>query len=141
MIATIGLTAIGCLDSGTLMPSQPGGHGAGASGAAGAPGPGGVGGAAGRAGTGAGAGTGAPSACAGGPCPVTVLAADQMGPQTLVVTGGKVYWPNHDGHTIMAVSTEGGAPELVVGGLSAPVVLALDDNNLYWADDIDSGPS
>ena len=133
MIATIGLTAIGCLDSGALMSSQPGGHGE-TGGAAGAPG------GAGRAGTGGpagAAGTSAPSACAGGPCPVTVLAADQMGPQTLVVTGGKVYWSNHNGNAIMAVSTEGGAPEVVVGGLSAPVVLALDDNNLYWADDVD----
>ena len=45
LIATIGLTAIGCLDSGGLMPSQPGGRGgtAGASGGAGgAPGRGGT---------------------------------------------------------------------------------------------------
>src|SRR3954469_8087091 len=133
LIAAINLTAIGCLDSGALMPSQPGGHGAtaGASGgAAGAAGPGEHGGVGGP------PGPRVPSPCAGGPCPPTVLADYQSGPQNLVVTGGKVYWPNHNGNAIMAVSIEGGTPEVVVAGLSAPVVLALDDNNLYWTDDV-----
>lgn len=119
VIGTISLTALGCVDGGALMPSGSGDGGAG------------TGGAAGRAGTAGAAGTGAP------PASPTVLASNQMGPQALVVSGGKVYWPNHNGNTIMAVSIEGGAPEVVVGGLTAPVTLALDDNNLYWTDDID----
>jgi len=139
LIGTISLTALGCFDGGALMPSASGGHGGMGGGSGSGGGAGGRGGGLpnGRGGTAGAAGTAAPSACADAPCPLTVLAADQMGPQTLVVSGGKVYWPNHDGNTIMAVSIEGGAPEVVVGELTAPAALALDDNNLYWTDDID----
>lgn len=62
----------------------------------------------------------------------TVLAANQTGPQSVVVNSSNVYWTNLSGN-ISTVPIFGGAVK-VIGASQDPGAIALDADYVYWTD-------
>ena len=79
--------------------------------------------------------------CAGSQCySARRLAAEQDGPDQLVVTATHVYWTSNCGGSIMRVGKDGGEPEVVALGQFAVRSVAVDDSRAYWAMACPGGP-
>ncbi|HEX4404321.1 MAG TPA: hypothetical protein VH560_05805 [Polyangia bacterium] len=80
--------------------------------------------------------------CVLGACqatPAQMAAMPGCGAAHLVVGGGTLYWTERATGAVksLATTSPGGAPTLVASGQSMPGVLAVDDTNVYWANDGD----
>ncbi|HTA18458.1 MAG TPA: hypothetical protein VK989_04160, partial [Polyangia bacterium] len=73
------------------------------------------------------------------PTPVLVATMTGCGVAHLIVGGATLYWTERATGAVksLATASPGGAPTVVAQGQSMPGVLAVDDTNVYWANDGD----
>jgi hypothetical protein len=73
------------------------------------------------------------------PTPVLMAAMPGCGVAHLVVGGPTLYWTERATGVVkgLATASPGGTPTVVASGQSVPGVLAVDDTNVYWANDGD----
>jgi hypothetical protein len=73
------------------------------------------------------------------PTPVQMAAMPGCGVAHLVVGGATLYWTERAKGVVksLATASPGGTPTVVASSQSMPDVLAVDDTNVYWANDGD----
>jgi hypothetical protein len=73
------------------------------------------------------------------PTPVRMAAMPRCGVAHLVVGGATLYWTESATGVVksLAAASPGGAPTVIASSQSTPGVLAVDDTNVYWANDGD----
>ncbi|HSZ82310.1 MAG TPA: hypothetical protein VLA14_08510 [Polyangia bacterium] len=73
------------------------------------------------------------------PTPVQVATMPRCGVAHLIVGGATLYWTESATGAVksLATATPGGAPTVVASSQPMPGALAVDDTNVYWANDGD----